>query len=95
MVSGINSGGIPPIGVPQGPLGSNSTDRTGAASPRPEQDSIQYPAGDAGVVSRQVATLVDPSLTLKGAKKVAASLSETLRGGRLSIANGDPSKIRG
>lgn len=99
MVSGINTGGIPPFSGFQGQEVSKDATRPAESAPAvpagTEVDGISDLVASANTVPQHLMDLINDDLSADGAKQTAADIFSALRGSNLSIANVDPSTIPG
>lgn len=99
MVSGINSGGIPPVNVSHGQHASKDAPQQVETVPATSEslgaNSIKDRVADVNSIPQHLMELINNALSKDGAKQTATDISTALRGVNLSIANADPSSIPG
>jgi hypothetical protein len=94
-VTGIDSGGLPPLGPVGGSQNPGQAGQPAPAGPalaadgRAITDQIQQKT----TLPLQLQALVDSELTAEGARQGAADISASLRTISLSIANADPTNL--
>ncbi len=99
MVSGINSGGIPPLNVFQSQQATKEATQPAESIPEAPSGSKVSGSKDqvtsANTVPRHLTELINDDLSTDDAKQAATDILTALRGLNLSIANADPSTIPG
>ncbi|NQV22645.1 MAG: hypothetical protein HQ511_14625 [Rhodospirillales bacterium] len=97
MVSGINSGGIPPLNVFQSQQAPKDATQPAETTPEALPGSKVSAGNDqvtsANTIPQHLTKLINDDLSSDGAKQAATDVFTALRGLNLSIANADPSTI--